>query len=118
MNENNLSKLNKNTDDIIKDTLSCLAEGITGIAASERKELAFSVGHIFQSLRKGHFLTKLLAEWNVYREKGRIPKDYHETEQHHTCLQELLEFLDHDSPDEIRFETRVWRAVFLLGEGY
>lgn len=101
-----------NTGDIIKDTLLCLAEGITGIAASDRKELAFSVGHIFQSLRKGQFLSKFLAEWNAYREKGRIPKDYQETEQHHTCLQELLEFLDHDSPDEIRFETL--KRVFLV----
>jgi len=112
MNKSNLSKWNKNTGDIIKDTLLCLAEGITGIAASDRKELAFSVGHIFQSLRKGQFLSKFLSEWNAYCEKSRIPKDYQETEQHHTCLQELLEFLDHDSPDEIRFETL--KRVFLV----
>jgi len=112
MNKINLSKLDKNTSDIVKDTLTCLAEGITGIVASDRKELAFSVGHIFQSLRKGQFLSKFLSEWNAYRDKGRIPKDYHETEQHHTCLQEMLEFLDHDSPDEIRFE--VMKKVFLV----
>ena len=112
MNDNSLSKCNRETGQIIRDTLSCLAEGLTGIAASDRKELAFSVGHIFQSLRKGQFLSRLLSEWNAYRVKGRIPKDYHETEQHHTCLQELLEFLDHDSPDEIRFDTV--KKIFLV----
>ena len=112
MNESNLSKWTKDTGDTIRDTLTCLAEGITGIAASDRKELAFSVGHIFQSLRKGQFLSKFLTEWQVYREKGRIPEDYQETEQHHACLQELLEFLDHDSPDEVRFE--VMKKVFLV----
>ena len=112
MNKRNISKWNKNTGDIIKDTLTCLVEGITGIAASDRKELAFSVGHIFQSFRKGQFLSKFLAEWKDYCDKGRIPKDYQETEQHHTCLQELLEFLDKDSPDEIRFETL--KRIFLV----
>jgi hypothetical protein len=112
MKKSNLSKYSKNTSDIIKDTLTCLAEGMMGIAASDRKELAFSVGHIFQSLRKGQFLSRFLNEWNSYREKGRIPKDYEETEQHHSCLQELLDFLDKDSPDEIRFETL--KKVFLV----
>jgi hypothetical protein len=85
---------------------------MTGIAASERRELALSVGHIFQSLIKGQFLSRLGIEWDSYREKGRIKDDYIDTEQHRSCLQEVLAFLDNDCPDEIRFE--VMKKVFLV----
>jgi hypothetical protein len=112
MENNSLSKWNKNTGDVIKDTLVCLVEGLTGIAASERKELAFSVGHIFQSLRKGQFLSILLKEWNAYRDKGRIKEDYIGTEQHKACLQELLSSLDKDCPDDVKFQTL--KKIFMV----
>jgi len=50
---NKLDKWHKDTGEVIKKSLTSLAEGITGIAASERKDLALSVGYIFQSFRKG-----------------------------------------------------------------
>lgn len=112
MENKSIAKWNGDTADVIKDTLTCLAEGLTGIAASDRKDLAFSVGHIFQSLRKGQFLSRLLDEWNSYRAKGRIKDDYVRTEQHQACLQELLLFLDNDCPDEIRFQTL--KKIFLV----
>ena len=108
---NKIDKWHKDTGEVIKRTLTSLAEGITGIAASERKDLSLSVGHIFQSFRKGQFLSRLGEEWDSYREKGRIKDDYIDTEQHRSCLQELLDFLDNDSPDEIRFE--VMKKVFI-----
>jgi len=110
-NMNKLNKGHKDTVELMKNTLTSLAEGITGITASERKELALSVGHIFQSFRKGQFLSRLGKEWDTYREKGRIKDDYIDTEQHRSCLQELLDFLDNDSPDDIRFE--VMKKVFI-----
>lgn len=109
---NKLDKWHEDTGEVIKKTLTSLAEGITGIAASERKDLALSVGHIFQSFRKGQFLSQLGGEWDSYREKGRIKDDYIGTEQHRSCLQELLDFLDNDSPDEVRFE--VMKKIFLV----
>lgn len=112
MEDNSLAKWHKDTKNVIIETLTCLTEGLTGIAASERKELAFSVGHIFQSLRKGQFLSKLLDEWNSYREKGRIKEDYIGTEQHQACLQELLASLDKDCPDEFKFQTL--KKIFLV----
>ena len=108
---NKIDKWHKDTGEVIKRTLTSLAEGITGIAASERKDLSLSVGHIFQYFRKGQFLSRLGEEWDSYREKGRIKDDYIDTEQHRSCLQELLDFLDNDSPDEIRFE--VMKKVFI-----
>jgi hypothetical protein len=109
---NKLDKWHEDTGKVIKKTLISLAEGITGIAASERKDLTLSVGYIFQSLRKGQFLSQLGEEWDSYREKGRIKDDYIGTEQHRSCLQELLGFLDNDYPDETRFE--VMKKIFLV----
>ena len=104
-NEFDIQKWEKPTGDVVKDTLTVLAEGLTGIGASERKDLAFSVGHILQSLRKGQFLSRFAEEWKGYREKGKIKDDYHRTEQHQMCFQEFLDFLDHDLPDERRFDV-------------
>ncbi len=109
---NKIDKWNEDTGKVIKKTLTSLAEGVTGVAAADRKDLALSVGHIFQSLRKGQFLSRFGEEWDSYREKGRIKDDYLGTEQHRSCFQELLDFLDNDSPDEIRFE--VMKKVFLV----
>lgn len=91
------------TSDLLAETIISLGEGITGIAASDRKDLILSIGHIFQRIRSGRFLETLKHEWDGYRKKGRINDDYMETEQHQDCLQEMLDFLDRDSPDEIRF---------------
>jgi hypothetical protein len=88
----------RDTSDIIRDSLLTLAEAVTGILASDRKELAFSVGHIFQSLRKGRFLTQFATEWNQYRDKGKIDDTYTNTEQHFECLSELLEFFGQGCP--------------------
>lgn len=109
---NKIDKWHEDTGKVIKKTLTSLAEGVTGIAAADRKDLALSVGHIFQSLRKGQFLSRLGEEWEVFRKKGRIKDDYQGTEQHRSCFQEFLDFLDNASPDEIRFE--VMKKVFLV----
>jgi len=101
--ETAVTKFQRDTGDVLNDTLSSLIEGLTGIAASERKEYLLSVGRILQALRKGQFLSQLSREWNEYREKCRIKDDYQSTEQHYTCLQEMLDFLDKDLPDEARF---------------
>jgi hypothetical protein len=105
-------KFEDDTGNVLAKTLLALAEGITGIAASDKKDLILSVGHIFQSLRKGQFLSRLSFEWNNFREKGKIKDDYQKSEQHYTCLQELLDFLDNDSPDEVRFD--VLKKIFLV----
>lgn len=91
------------TYELLADTYNSLMEGLTGVASSDRKDLFLSLGHIFQRLRSGQFLRTLMDEWKQFREKGRIKDDYVQSEQHQACLQEMLDFLDKDSPDEIRF---------------
>jgi hypothetical protein len=84
---------------------------LTGAAASEKKDRILSVGHILQACRSGQFLKQVTAEWEAYCDKGRISEDYVNTEQHRECLQELLDCLDSDSPDEVRFAAL--KKVFL-----
>lgn len=100
------------TSELLQRTVQEIAEGITGLAASERKDLILSIGHLFQRVRSGRFLQTLLDEWNGYRAKGRISDDYASSEQHNACLQEMLDFLDRDSPDEIRFS--LLKKIFLV----
>lgn len=92
-------------------TLDGLLAVLTGIATSEKKDWALSLGHLVQRARARHFLKGLLQEIRAYRERGEIKDDYFSTEQGMNCMQEILEFLDKDSPDEIRFN--VMRTIFL-----
>lgn len=111
MSKNEISK--KVTSNILTHVITTLDEGMTGILASKREELILSVGHVFQRLiRRGEFLSAIKREWDRYREKGRIRDDYEQTEQHKACLQELLDALDKDLPDETRFS--VLKQIFLV----
>lgn len=113
MNDNkDTEKFEQSTENVIVNTLTGLAQGITGVATSSRNELILSVSHTFQKMRGGQFLSAFLEEWKKYKEKGKVKDDYEYTEQAKVCLQELLEFLDKDSPDEVRFN--VLKQIFLV----
>jgi len=91
------------TGEIIQRSLAQILEGITGIAGSQRSDWFLTLGHLLQRVRSGRFLSTFLDEWNKYVEKGRVEDGYMYTIQHQECLQEMLDFLDKDSPDEVRF---------------
>lgn len=97
------TKRDLDTSDFLSKTIKNLAEGLTGIAASERKDIYLSLGYILQRFRSSNFLQTLKYEWDRYCEKGKIQDDYINSEQHKECLQEMLDFLDKNSPDENRF---------------
>lgn len=86
-------------------------EGATGILASDKKDLILSSSRILQSLINLQFYDTLRMEWDGYKEKGRIKDDYQQTEQHHACLQQMLDFLDTDKPDKVRFDFM--KKIFL-----
>lgn len=96
----------------IGEQLQAITEFLTGFASSEKKDWILSFGYVLQRIRGGRFLETLLNELNQYREKGRIKHGYFQTDQGQTCLQELLDALDKDSPDEIRFKAM--KAVLLV----
>ena len=95
----------------VVNTLQALAEALTGIATSDRKDLFLSIGYLFQRLRGQSFLEAFNAEWQRLREEGRIRDDYSQTEQCQACLQELLDCLDRYFPDKVRFDFI--KGVFL-----
>ena len=99
------------TEDVLATTMESIVAGLMGIASSERKELILAVGHIFQRARAYGFLEALTREWNEFQAKGKVDPDYTKSEQHRACLQELLDFLDKDSPDQIRFDAI--KSIFL-----
>jgi len=76
---------------------------MTGILSGDRKEWITSIGHVFQSWRGARFLYTFKDEWNKYREKGKIRDDYEKTEQFNSCFGEILDFLDKEIPDNMRF---------------
>lgn len=95
----------KDVSDLLGRTLKGMAEGITGIASSGRKDLILSVGHVLQRMRGGKFLSAFKGEWDKYKEKGRINDEFERSEENLDCLQELLDFIDKDIPDSQRFEA-------------
>jgi hypothetical protein len=107
-----LEVLDPKTENVIANTLTGLVQGLTGVATSSKTDLILSISHTFQRMRGGQFLSVLLDEWNRFKGKGKVKEDYQHTEQHKVCLQELLEFLDKDSPDEIRFKAL--KQIFLV----
>jgi hypothetical protein len=100
------------TFSIVRHTHKSLTEGLTGIISSKPQEWFLSIGYLLQRTRASDFLATFLKEWEKYREKGRIPDDYLETEQHKECLQEILDYLDKALPDEITFN--VLKKIFIV----
>lgn len=92
--------------------LGALIEGVTGALVADRKDYVLTASHIFQGALNRNFIQSVKAEWDSYKEKGRIKDDYEQTEQHHACLKEMLDFLDQDGPDKVRFEFM--KKIFLM----
>ena len=99
------------TSEVLNQTLEAALEGIAGFAAADKQARLLSFGRILQRIRGGRFVAQLKAEWDEYRKSGRIKETHFESEQGRECLQEILDFLDGDSPDQLRFEAM--KRVFL-----
>ena len=99
------------TEDILETTVESIAAGLSGVASSDRRDVILAVGRVFQTVRALGFLEALRSEWKEFQEKGRIKPDYLKSEQHKACLQELLDCLDKDSPDQVRFDAI--KTIFL-----
>ncbi|HML76142.1 MAG TPA: hypothetical protein PKB02_16750 [Anaerohalosphaeraceae bacterium] len=108
----NSNVLKNETSDIIKETTCSITSGLAAIATSDRKDVILSASRIFQAFVKGKGLEQLQNEWDDLKKKGKIKDDYESTTQHQDCLLELLNFLDNDCPDELRFQTL--KKIFLV----
>ena len=112
MKEENEIVPKKGTGEVLKNARDSLAAGLTGIMSSDKKDLSLSAGHVFQAFIKGRGVEQVANEWGSLVEKGKIKENYETTSQHRDCLLELLNFLDDDCPDELRFQTL--KKIFLV----
>ena len=90
-----------------------IAEVITGILASEKKDWKLSAGKLVQATIKGNLLTQLGREIEQYRKEGKIKEDYFATHKNRASLYELLKFLDEKVPDEELFSAI--KSIFFSG---
>lgn len=90
-----------------------IAEAITGILVSEKKDWKLSAGKLVQATIKGNLLTQLGREIEQYRKEGKIKEDYFATHKNRASLYELLKFLDEKVPDEELFSAI--KSIFFSG---
>lgn len=103
----------KNPEDIynfLQKPTVAIAEGLTGILASDLSAYKLSAGKIVQAFIKGKLFSQLGQELKEYREKGKIKEDYFATNNNQASLLELLQFIDSDIPDEEVFKAM--KAIF------
>ncbi len=115
--KNNLIDLEneKSLMSFLKEPTVKIAETLTGVFVSEKKDWKLSAGKLIQATIKGSLITQLGREIEKYQEEGRIKVDYFATHKNRASLYELLKFLDEEVPDEELF-TAI-KSVFFSGIG-
>jgi adenylate kinase family enzyme len=82
-----------------------LAEALTGILVSESKDWKLSAGRLVQASIQWKLYSQIGKELKEYMEKGKINEDFLNDEQNKHSLNDILKFIDEDSPDEICFKA-------------
>lgn len=99
------------TEEVLAETRRAVIEALTALGAGGKEEVFRSVGHILQRMRSVPLLDALRDEWIRLREEGRIDDEYVNSDQHLNCFQEILGFIDEETPDDTRFKAL--KAIFL-----
>lgn len=87
-----------------------IAEFLTGVLASDKKDWKLSAGHLIQATIKSSLLTQLGNEIKKYQSEGKIKENFLESDINRASFKELLEFIDSETPDEMRFKAM--KSVF------
>lgn len=82
-----------------------IAEFLTGVLVSDKKDWKLSAGHLIQATIKGNLLTQLGNEIKKYQDDGKIKENFLESDINRASFKELLEFIDSETPDEVRFKA-------------
>ena len=88
------------------------AGGLTGIIASERKDIVLSAGRLVQAGIEWRFLKQLKGEWEALKQKGKIPREYESDECLEDSLCVMLAYIDKLSVESDILE--LLRKVFLV----
>ncbi len=89
----------------ISQPIAAIAEFMTGFLASSKNDYILSAGKLFQAGIKGCLFQQLGEELKEYVRKGEIKKNYLETDFNRSSFKQLLEFIDSETPDEVRFKA-------------
>ncbi len=65
-----------------------------------------------QKLVNGEGLRSAVEVWEKMKQKGKIKNDYEGSEQHVSCLQELLEAFENDKIDVNKFD--ILKKIFIV----
>jgi len=98
----------KNKDQVVaflKSSTVKVAEFVTGILASDSTDYKLSAGYLVQAFVKNDLLHQLGVEINEYIKKGAIKEDFLKEPSDQSSFLELLNFIDNDNPDEIKFKA-------------
>ena len=105
MKQDSNSDVKESAEASLATTYNGMLELVSGFAAGGVSEWLRTVGRLLQFQRGVGYLKRLQAEVEHYKGEARIKTDYFYTDQGMTCMQELLNAIDEDSPDEVRFKT-------------
>ena len=87
----------------LQNSTSHISEFLSGVLVSEQKDWKLSVGHLVRAFIKDKSLAQLGAEIKKNKDEGIIKADFLENDVNRSCFKEILEFVDDESPDEVRF---------------
>jgi hypothetical protein len=88
--------------EFLREPFGAIAAAVTGALASGRAEFILAGGRILQAALKGHLYEQVAKEINTLTEKGKLKEDYADEPLGFKSLQELIEFIDSEAPDEDR----------------
>jgi hypothetical protein len=103
----NLVNLNDKSqvEAFLKSPTEAVAALLTGILSSESTDYKLSAGRLIQAFVKNKFLQQLGVEINEYVKKGAIKEDFLKEPNDQSSFLELLNFIDNDNPDEVKFKA-------------
>lgn len=96
--------------DYINETLQ--AFGLSGFDINNPKGMFLPIAVAATKSIGNMFFEKAKEAYQRFREKGKIKEDYIKSDQHKSCLKELLFALEDETLDEKRFE--VLNKIFLV----
>jgi hypothetical protein len=97
-------------EQFLKQPYSTIAAVVTSVLASGRSEAVLAAGRILQAAFIGHTVEQVGKEISTLIEKGKLKEDYANESVGFKSLQELVEFIDAETPDEDRL--RGVKAMF------
>lgn len=97
------NKEKESTSLFLSNIYKSFPEGLAAMAALDRKDLFLTLGRLVQHARGGNWIKALADEWDLLVKKVKIKEGYEGTDQHYSCLQELLAAIENDLLDEEKF---------------